>query len=227
MKRNIIALTIFTTLSTSAMASENTWEGETKDAWIDGKAEATLLFNTELNSFKIDTDVNKGNVTLSGKVESQADKSLAESVVREIDGVTDVNNSLIVLNSDTDLMVSQPHTDMKKKMDNMSGDPLIANEEHLVNIEDEREIDEMDKMDKEDDASSLTDAKISTLVKSRLLFESEVSGTSIDVDVENRVVTLKGTVKSESERMKALAIAKNTDDVNSVNDELMIKSEIN
>lgn len=225
MKRNMIALAIITTLSASAMAGENTWKDETKDAWIDGKAEATLLFNTKLNSFKIDTDVNKGKVTLSGKVESQADKALAESVVREIDGVTDVNNILIVLNNDNDAKGEHPHTAMKKKMHNMTGDPLVVDEDHSVMVEDERKVHKMDKMKNKDDASPITDAKISTLVKSRLLLESEVSGTSIDVDVENRVVTLKGSVKSESERQMALSIAKNTDDVNLVKDELKIKPE--
>ena len=37
------------------------WKDGAKDAWIDGKAETTLLLNTNLNSFDIITDVKDGN----------------------------------------------------------------------------------------------------------------------------------------------------------------------
>lgn len=182
MKRTILSAALFTALSTSAMAADNTWEKDAKDAWIDGKAEATLLFNGNLNSFDINTDVKSGKVTLTGKVESSIDKKLAEELVLGIDGVTSVDNMLSVV---------------KHKMDGM---------------------DDMD----DDDSSEFTDAKISTVVKSRLLFDSDVSGMAIDVDVDNRVVTLEGEVETEEQRQLAVAIASNTDDVDSVNDELRI-----
>jgi len=183
MKRTILSVALFTALSTSAMATDNTWEKDAKDAWIDGKAEATLLFNGNLNSFNINTDVKMGKVTLTGKVESRIDKKLAEELVYGIDGVTEVNNMLSVVSTD------------------------------------------MDEDDEE--TSGFTDAKISTVVKSRLLFDSDVSGMAIDVDVDNRVVTLEGDVETEEQRQLAVAIASNTDDVESVNDELRIvpKSE--
>ncbi len=61
MKRSLISMIVATTLTTAAYAgdmdTDNKWEKGAKDAWIDGKAEATLLFNGNLDSFDINTDV--------------------------------------------------------------------------------------------------------------------------------------------------------------------------
>jgi hyperosmotically inducible protein len=155
------------------------WQDDAKDAWIDGKAETTLLLNANLNSFDINTDVHDGNVTLTGKVNSSVDKSLAGELIKSLDGVKDVNNELSV---------------MKQYSDE----------------------------DSKDLSDSLTDSKVATVVKTRLLFSADVSGSDINVDVANGVVTLKGTVSSDAERDLALAIAKNTDDVKDVVDELRV-----
>jgi osmotically-inducible protein OsmY len=71
---------------------------------------------------------------------------------------------------------------------------------------------------------ALTDSKIETVVKTKLLFESEVSGTAIEVEVIKGVVTLSGQVDSDAAKQLAVAIAKNTTDVKSVVDKLeMVK----
>lgn len=64
------------------------------DAWLKGKVEMALLLNRYLNSFKINTDVDSSAVTLSGKVESDIDKDLAEQIALGIDGVASVENKL-------------------------------------------------------------------------------------------------------------------------------------
>jgi|TARA_R110001606_G_scaffold170894_4_gene316448 hyperosmotically inducible protein len=98
--KSIIAALV---LGTTAMGAQaNSWENESKDAWIDGKAETVLLMNTNLNNFDINTDVKNGKVVLTGKVESELDKELAEELILSLDGVTDVDNELtVVKNTDT------------------------------------------------------------------------------------------------------------------------------
>ena len=176
--RSIVTLTLLTVGSTAAYAG-NTWEDESKDAWLDGKAESTLLFNSNLNSFDINTDVKSGVVILTGAVDSEVDKALAEELVESVDGVESVTNNLTVVN------------DMGQEEDS----ELLA---------------------------SLTDSKVETVVKTKLLFETEVSGTNIEVEVDNGVVTLIGKVDSDSAKQLAVAIAKNTDDVTSVVDKLEV-----
>jgi len=85
------------TSSTLAFASQQSWKDESLDAWVDGKAETTLLLNSELNSFDINTEVKDGIVTLTGEVNSKLEKSLAEELIKTLDGVKGVENQLIVV----------------------------------------------------------------------------------------------------------------------------------
>ena len=81
------------------------------------------------------------------------------------------------------------------------------------------------KNDDMDDDNDLTDAKITTVITTRFLFDSEVGGTDIDVDTDHGVVTLNGTVESEAEKQLAIKIAENADDVRKVVDHLSIVAE--
>ncbi len=68
-----------------------------KDAWLDGKVETALLVNRHLNNFTIDTDVKNGKALLSGSVNSEIDKELAEEIAKGIEGVTSVENDITVM----------------------------------------------------------------------------------------------------------------------------------
>lgn len=198
MKRTLLSMFVATSMTTAAfagdMTTDNQWEKGAKDAWIDGKAEATLLFNGNLDSFDINTDVNNGSVVLTGKVDHSVDKKLAEELVANIDGVTSVDNQLTVVEDE----------DMAAMSDDMS-----------ENVE--QEYDEQ--------TGTLTDAKIATVIKTRLLMDSDISGFDIDVDVESGNVTLTGHVDSDAERQLAIEIAKNASDVKDVEDNLQVVTE--
>ena len=183
--KSMIAALVLGTTAIGAQAG--TWENESKDAWIDGKAETVLLMNTNLNNFDINTDVKNGKVVLTGKVNSDLDKELAEELVISLDGVSDVENNLTVV----------------KNMD----------------------MDDKDRDTMDDDDNDLTDAKITTVITTRFLFDSEVDGTDIDVDTDNGIVKLKGSVETEAEKQLAVKIAKNAEDVRDVVDELTIVAE--
>jgi osmotically-inducible protein OsmY len=77
-------------------AGERGTGDKVEDAWIDGSIETAFLFNTHLNNFKIDTDVNNGVVTLRGTVESDIDRDLAEEIAKGVEGVARVDNQLVV-----------------------------------------------------------------------------------------------------------------------------------
>lgn len=82
-----------------AMADGNAQYGtdeKLKDAWLDGKVETALLVNRHLNNFTIDTDVRKSKAILSGTVNSEIDRDLAEEIAKGIKGVTSVDNKIIV-----------------------------------------------------------------------------------------------------------------------------------
>lgn len=67
------------------------------NAWRDGKLETVFLLNRHLNNFAIDTEVMGDRVLLSGKVESQVDKELAEELALGVEGIKEVDNRLEVV----------------------------------------------------------------------------------------------------------------------------------
>lgn len=66
------------------------------DTWIQGKLEASLMADDNLSSFAIDTEVEDGVATLTGTVDTDADRELATQIALSIEGITDVQNSLVV-----------------------------------------------------------------------------------------------------------------------------------
>jgi len=73
-------------------------------------------------------------------------------------------------------------------------------------------------------AEVVTDAEITTAVKSKLLADKTVGGLKIDVDTSNGVVTLTGPVHSGVERAEALKLARNTKGVKSVKNKLVLET---
>lgn len=70
--------------------------------------------------------------------------------------------------------------------------------------------------------AAVTDTWITMKVHSQFVPEDALEDSNIDVDTRNGVVTLSGTVATEAGRTRAVAIAKATDGVKSVNDTLKV-----
>ena len=71
-------------------------------------------------------------------------------------------------------------------------------------------------------AGAVKDGWLVLKVHSEMVDEDLLSGSDIDVDVKDGVVTLRGTVPSEAGRARALAVARKNDGVKSVVDRLTI-----
>ena len=69
----------------------------TSDSWITAKVKLALLADGRVSGFATDVDTNGGVVTLSGKVDEQANKAAAEEVAKKLDGVKSVNNQIQVV----------------------------------------------------------------------------------------------------------------------------------
>jgi osmotically-inducible protein OsmY len=69
---------------------------------------------------------------------------------------------------------------------------------------------------------SMDDASITTRVKTALLNEPGVNATRVDVETAQGVVTLKGSVKSQEEEQKAVAVARRITGVRDVKSTLQI-----
>jgi len=70
--------------------------------------------------------------------------------------------------------------------------------------------------------NAVSDAAITTAVKTRLTADKVVGGLKIDVDTNHSVVTLSGPVRSAAERSQAVRLARNTKGVTRVVDNLTV-----
>jgi osmotically-inducible protein OsmY len=67
-----------------------------EDSWITTRIEAKYFLEPEVKGRSIDVDTRNGVVTLTGSVNSPAERALAEQIARETDGVARVTNRVTV-----------------------------------------------------------------------------------------------------------------------------------
>jgi hypothetical protein len=71
-------------------------------------------------------------------------------------------------------------------------------------------------------ACGQTDAGITTAVKSKLAADDTVKAYQVEVETENKVVTLRGDVETAAQKEHAVTLARNTDGVTDVIDQLRV-----
>jgi hypothetical protein len=71
-------------------------------------------------------------------------------------------------------------------------------------------------------ACGQTDAGITTNVKTKLAADDTVKAYQVDVDTQNRVVTLSGDVENVAAKERAIMIARETDGVRDVIDQIQV-----
>jgi len=69
---------------------------ENSDAWIMMKVKTALLFHRSVSGSKTEVNVKDGIVTLQGEATSQAQKDLTTEYAKDVEGVKDVNNAMVV-----------------------------------------------------------------------------------------------------------------------------------
>ena len=69
------------------------------DAWIRDKVKVTLMFHRSVSASTTEVAVKDGIVTLRGDATSQAQKELTTEYAKDVEGVKDVNNEMVVSKS--------------------------------------------------------------------------------------------------------------------------------
>ena len=165
------------------------------DASITTKVKSKLAADTRTSAIKIEVDTVNGVVTLTGAVPSAAEKAAAGDIARATEDVKSVTNNLAV-------------------------QPGVSNADRAAGAADnaaDRAAGAAGGI-----AASASDAAIQTKIKSQLVIAG-IIGT--DIDVTNGAVVLKGEVDDAQEKAQAEAIAKKTEDVKRVTNQLTIKKK--
>ena len=70
---------------------------------------------------------------------------------------------------------------------------------------------------------AVVEGSLTAKIKAKMALDDTVKALAIDVDTNGSVVTLTGAVHSETERAKAVQLARETAGVTTVNDKLVIR----
>jgi hyperosmotically inducible protein len=177
------------------------------DSTLQTRVETAIKGQPTLKGQDIDAKVNGGVVTLTGTVQSEQRKARAARAAH-VAGVTRVDNQLTV----------DAHA--KRDMDDKAGSAAHTAADKTGSAVKTAGSKTKDAVSSTGEA--ITDAWINTKIHSKMVDEATLKGSDINVDVNNHMVTLKGTVASAAGKARAEEIAKTTDGVTMVHNELTI-----
>jgi hyperosmotically inducible periplasmic protein len=202
-------------VSANATPVPQTAAAKMTDSQLADKVNSRIDADASLKKFDIDASANAGVVTLKGTVATAAQKARAERDAK-LAGAAKVDN-LITL--DKGIGTKTKETTEKAAEKTKEGvETAGAKTKEAAKTTGEKSKDAVSKT-----GEVINDAWITTKIKTDFVGEDLLKGSDINVDTANHVVTLKGTVKTAAGRERAVAIAKRTDGVNKVVDQLTIK----
>jgi len=256
----------------SAFAADGEMTRELSEARQEGSIWTAFALNRHLNPFTIDVDVENGSAKLTGKVETDVDRDLAEQIALGIEGVKKVDNQLTLdpafeAKASSEPNLSQRFEDatlvatVKSKLlwnsntegldinvnaangtVSMTGNAQSAEAKELAgrlaaNTDGVREVNNLLSVSGTDSSAAkaqnaaddvgvaVSDAWITSKVKSSFIYSRNLDGLNISVDTQKGMVSLSGSVLSNAEKQLAVETARNIRGVRGVDaDALRIDS---
>jgi hyperosmotically inducible periplasmic protein len=177
-----------------------------KDGWLVMKVHSEMVDEDVLSGSDIDVDVKNGVVTLQGTVPSEAARARAIAVAKANDGVKNVVDQLKIAPATGSNMAAKADRagDKAERAGEKAADKTASATKNT--------------------GRAIDDGWIKSKIYAQYLadWNTVLNDSDIDIDVDNNVVTLNGTVKTAEGKTKAVSIAKATDGVKSVKDNLRV-----
>ena len=239
-----------------AHAAQSDTSRELSEARQEGSIWTAFALNRHLNPFTIDVDVENGSAKLTGKVETDVERDLAEQIALGIDGVKEVDNQLtldpafeakasrepslsqrfddatlaatvkskLLWNSNTeglDIKVSAANGTVSLTGSAQSAEAkelagrLAANTDGVREVNNLLSVSALDSTAAkvqnaaDDTAAAISDAWITSKVKSSFIYSRNLDGLNISVDTQKGMVSLSGSVLSNAEKQLAIETARN------------------
>ena len=195
----VLALLTVVTVGVAAASQVNT----IKDGWLVMKIHSEFVDEDVLAGSNIDVDVKNGMVTLQGTVPSEAARARAVAAARANDGVKGVTDQLKVVPGARAGTMERAAEKTEKAGEKVADKTVSATKST---------------------GRAIDDGWIKSKIYAQYMadWNTVLDDSDIDVDVANNMVTLNGTVKSAAAKAKAVSIAKATDGVKGVRDNLKV-----
>lgn len=169
------------------------------DSWITLKVHSQFVPEDALKDSDIDVDTNNGVVTLNGTVVSAAGKARAVAIAKATDGVKNVTDNLR-------LVAAHDHTAAARE----AGHDAANKTKDVAATT----------------GKTVTDGWIKSKIAAQYVTEDSLDKSDIDIDVKKGAVMLNGAVRSSAAKTRATAIAKGTDGVKNVTNNLKIDPNV-
>jgi hyperosmotically inducible protein len=176
------------------------------DPGITSAVKTKFAADDTVKAYQIDVDTQNRVVTLKGTVDSAAAETQAIALARTVDGVRDVVDQITVGPGPA----ATTGATVPDAIRDTSRDTTAEMKERGREAQD-RASDALDKT-----GAVVTDAGVTTAVKSKFLADATVKGLQIDVDTRDGIVTLNGSVASKAEADRAATLARDTNGVKRV-----------
>jgi len=206
------------------------------DTTLEQRIWSKYALESTLNPYQITVEVQGNRAILRGEVEQFNERQLAERLAKDVEGITAVDNQIVVVSRvagnernrrDTTRMDQRDQTAQQQQFNR---DRTTMQERDIAEqrTRDERTMADRDTMARRDNDEQrgfgqvMSDASVTAAVKSRLLWNRNTGGLAIDVDTRNGHVQLNGEVENEMARTTAERLARDTDGVASVTNNLRV-----
>jgi osmotically-inducible protein OsmY len=210
---------------TAAAQTGTTTEVRKSDAQLSSEIATRLANNKTLSPDAVKVKVEKGVVTLSGVVAKDADKATAEELAR-VPGVVRVENNLKSREKATDTVEGTAGTVVDKTKAGAEKTADVTKAGARKTVEATKKVAGVTKKAAVKTGENVTDGWITSRIKTKFMGEEVLRASSINVDTNNHVVTLKGAVPTTAAREKAIELAKEVEGVDKVVDSLTITDKI-
>lgn len=208
--------------SSAASATHKTAEF-LSDSEITTAVKSKLVADSKVSALDIHVETNNGVVTLTGTANTAAEKAEAIKVARHTSGVKRVVSKLTIdKKSEGTLAKAEDKTEAAaKKTGHATKSGAEKTGEAVKGTS--GEIAKDTKSVAKKTGRVLSDAEITTAVKTKMIADTHVHAMDINVDTDNGIVTLNGTVRSAAEKAEAMKVARHTHGVKRVVDKLTVK----
>lgn len=180
----------------ASLAAERTVGQAIDDASITASIKTKLMDDERTDAFDINVTTKNGVVTLEGGADSQAAKDAASRIAQSTDGVSRLDNRIVVAAEGTSART-------EANTATMSGEVRKGAKEA---------------------ASATEDTWLTTKVKTQLLAEKDINGSAITVTTEGNVVHLSGELPNSAMKARAIKVAEQTEGVTAVRaDKLVVR----
>ncbi len=203
---SILGGAVFVASSSAAAQSTRDTSTMMNDAWTTTQVYAKFFMDPDIKGRNIKVETMSGVVTLTGTVQSGAERNQAVAKAKATEGVKQVVDKLSLPTAEKPLPSTSDEKNSKSASEN--AERVKAHAKSVA-----------DRVGKE-----VSDTWITTKVQAMYFLDRDVKGMNIDVTTKSGIVTLTGTVASEATRQKAVTDARSIEGVGQVIDKLTVKN---